>query len=299
MEFTSYDVSSELSYYTDQILSNYAITMTATVDGTNTVTLSNSSTITINITDKSNPFHWMAYELGFRSNKSGLSVTADQPLKIPFKYPRYTRNYLSFVYDDLGTLNIQIPDGNYTIYDLCTALKNNIIASNPAITSASVTCSHSTYKLTISITSTSTSPSVTLQGYADGTEYSGYPYSSYIGSQLGLINSITSNTSANTVTFTFHRSINLSGPDALYLRSTISRTHEATGFYKANDVIVRVPIPTNPNRLIIYRPENEQQILLFEDTTTTSIHTSLTYEDGQLVDLNGHEWSYNIRLNYG
>jgi hypothetical protein len=51
-----------------QRLSNYAITMTATVDGTNTVTLSSSSTITINITDKSNPFHWMAYELGFRSN---------------------------------------------------------------------------------------------------------------------------------------------------------------------------------------------------------------------------------------
>lgn len=298
MEFTSYNVTSELSYYTNQILSNYGITISATVDATNTVILTSLSTITINITDQSNPFHWMAYELGFRSNKSGTSVTADVPLKIPFRYPRYYYNYLSFTYNDLGTLNVQIPDGNYTIYDLCTTLKNNIIAANPAISNATVTCSRNTYLITVTITSSSTSPSVILAGYADGTEYNNYPYSSYLGNQLGLISSITNNPSGGTVSFTFQRSINLSGPDALYLRSTISRTHEATGFYKADDVVIRVPIPTNPNRLIIYRPENEQKILITEDTTIVSITTSLTYEDGQLVDLNGHEWSYNVCFNY-
>lgn len=299
MEFNSYDLTKEANYYTSQIQSNYGLTITASHTAANIVTLSSATNIVINITDQSNPIHWVAYELGFRSNKSGFSVTADVPTKLPFRYPVYSHNYLSFTYSDLGTLNIQIPDGNYTIYDLCTTLKNNIIASNIAITDASVTYSRITFKLSISITTpATTSPSVTLAGYPEGTEYNGYARSKYITSQFGLIDSVTSNVTAGVVTFTAQNSINLSGQEALYIRSLISRTHESTGFYKADDIIMRVPVKCGPNQLIIYRPENNPIIYLYEDTTIISITSSLTHEDGQLVDLCGRHWSYNIRFNY-
>lgn len=299
MEFNSYDVSKEMTYYTNQIQSNYGQTITITVNAQNIITMSSVSNITINITDQSSPIHWMAYELGFRSNKSGLSVTADVPLILPFRYPVYSHNYLTFTYSDLGTLNIQIPDGNYTIYDLCTTLKNNIIASNPAITDASVVCSKTTFKMTITITTpTSVAVSATLAGYPEGTEYNNYPRSKYIGPQLGLIGSITSNLVAHVATFTFQNSIDLSGQEALYIRSQISRTHESTGFYKADNVIMRVPVKCGPNQLIVYRPENNPILYLYEDTTLLSITSSLTHEDGQLVDLCGRSWSYNIRFNY-
>lgn len=299
MEFVSYDLTKELAYYTSQIFTNYAQIITASYSANNTITLTSGTNITINITDLSLPIHWMAYELGFRSNKSGLAVTADQPVSLPFRYSIYSHNYLTFTYSDLGTLNIQIPDGNYTIYDLCSTLKNNIIASNVAITDASVTYSKTTYKFTVSITTpASIAVSATLSGFAEGAEYNSYARSKYITPSLGLISNITSSLIAGVATFAFQSTLDLSGQEALYLRSQISRTQAATGFYKADDIIMRIPIKCGPNQLIIYRPENNPIIYLYEDSLLLSVTTSLTHEDGQLVDLCGRNWSYNIRFNY-
>lgn len=298
VEFYTYDLAAEFAYYQSQILAEQSATISITVVN-HKVTLSAATPITVNITDQSQQIDFFAYELGFRSNKSGTTVTADQDLKYPFHYSIKYDNSFTVSYSDLGNVTFTIPDGNYTIYDLCATMKTQIIAANPAITNASVTYDRHTWRISISITANTIATTATLQHTPTPTYLAAPLYLSTpttLSSRLGLSGNITANISAQTVVFTFQGPPNLSGPDAIYLRSSIAKQYGAMGFYKSDDVIIRIPIQVGPNQTIIYRPENEPKLLLYEDSYITSISAQLTYEDGQLVDLGGQDWSFNLRI---
>ncbi len=268
--------------------------------------------INLNDYDRSNGFHPLARLWGYTSSASGPTIVGQKKVTTPIRPPLFfdTRFGVTATINDGGINqgvaaafnNIMAP-GNYSYTDLCAAITANLASSftDPATTT---TFNTSTGLFTITFV---TNINMLNASFVVGRQTSpGGLRFTYLLDQLGFTNRTF--TTVNETTFTVTSTIPFPlRPKNIYISSktlsTLKNTNTTLDLDNPStiiqNVIYRVPIQQFSPGTIIRSKQLERppvQVVNGNTQTITSIDLQIWHEDGDLVDLNGLDWSIGIRI---
>lgn len=204
-------------------------------------------------------------------------------ITIPYSFYNLKRATAEFYYNNVFYTYVDVPAGNYTAQSLATLIQTQL-ASGPSLVPITFTYSSTLNKFTCTVPAGNTFYFNFLDINPE------FEYSLYRA--LGFPKT----TPVSTTDYTSLNCANLNSSDNLYIFS------QALSFYtpaifqtERNNVIQVVPILVNPFNFIFY--ENQQQIDFPTDFQTISTFDVKLIDDyGQVVDLNGLDWTFEIQL---
>lgn len=205
-------------------------------------------------------------------------------IQIPFTF--YTINSLNNVlkfFISPTTYTATITPGNYTLPYLITELQTQINAALGQ--SPTIIYSQTTMKLTISLPTTA---AILLSKASTPT--------STLAPLLGF-----SVDSALSLTLVADSCPNISGPDYIFVKSVAltETVHNEMLFVNNNleSVLCAVPVNTTFGGILNYNPDHIMKLSYkFSILTTDTLDFSLIDIDGNVLDLNGSEWSMQLSL---
>lgn len=201
--------------------------------------------------------------------------------KITIPYSFYNLQQQFFIFKYNGTnFDIELPAGNYSAQSLATFLQTTLSAETSA--AISVTYSVTTNKFIVSVVN----PNNFQFEFEDP-----IPYNYSLQKALGFPNLTTV-----TDNYISPNCANLNASDNLYIYSQALSFYTPSIFQTQRDQIIQlVPILVNPFNFIFY--ENQQQVNFQTDFQTISTFDIKLVDDyGQVVDLNGLDWTFEIQL---
>lgn len=194
---------------------------------------------------------------------------------IPFSYYGVTASNNSITFQEsLGVaVTASVAAGNYSATSFISALGTAMTAVSPNAQTYTVTYSSNTNKITISSTGTFQVISATM--------------SAVIG-----INPSTLPTALAT-TYTPTLGINLSGPTRIFIHC--NRTNDTYVQGSRSGVILPLIVNAGPYEVITAGPNHDWGHTLGGDSIS-SISLSLRDQAGNLIDMNGGEWSITLEI---
>jgi hypothetical protein len=222
--------------------------------------------------DTLNPVNNFKYDLDKSINR--VSRIYVESVQIPFTY--YTTTALNNVFETslgIATLN----PGNYNSGTIATALKTSLDANAAGGAPWVVTFSQTTFKVTITATAAFSVITTTAN-----TMTHNLGFNVDTGSNVNHVGDGT---------------VDLSGPRYLVIKSSLigenrSFTTAVAPIVSSNDIIHTVPVNTNPGGVVLYTASEPcYNILGFKTSFHTGIDFRLEDDQGNLLDLNGTNWS--------
>lgn len=298
VDLTTY--GSELISVPSLDLTTYALSGSIT----NGIATISADYVNLNDYDRTNGFHPLARKWGFTSSKVGPTITGDQRVTTPIRPPLFMDNGfgVTATINDGGinqgvayAFNNIMSPGNYSYTDLCTAIATNLVGSytDPA---TSVTFSTSTGLFTITFKTTinmlNASFVVATRSGPGGLRFT------YLLDRLGFTNKTF--TTVDDRTFTITSTI----PFPLRAKN-IYVSSKTLGLIKVTQSDLDLDNPSTIINNVIYRNpltkirlQDRPPVQMVNKTTQliTSIDLQLWHEEGDLVDLNGRDWSIGIRI---
>lgn len=194
--------------------------------------------------------------------------------QIPFTY--YTTTALNNVFEtSLGTATLA--PGNYNSGTIATALKTSLDTNAAGGAPWVVTFSPTTFKVTVAAAAAFTVITTTANTMTQN---------------LGFNVDTASN-----VTHVGDGAVDLSGARYLVIKSSLigenrSFTTAVAPIVSSKDIIHTVPVNTNPGGVVLdVAPEPRYNILGFKTSFQNNIDFRLEDDQGNLLDLNGNNWS--------
>jgi hypothetical protein len=247
-------------------------------------TIANGEQIIINLdqTNSNYSYHAGAPLLSFTSSKNVTGpTTLDSDTNRKSKYQPYGNTSLRFNVSGSNT-TIRISTGNYTPTTLCSEIQSKISSGLSGVSSATVSYSTITYRITITVVKSSTFTSMSLSSS-----------NSTISSYIGLANTITVSNNT-TFTGTMDKALDIDGPQVLYIRSTTIGTNMR--YKPANNVICKIGCPSTAKGGIIFYSDVKNELCLAQSTTFSSFDFTLTDHLGGYINLNGQSWSLALAI---
>jgi len=213
-----------------------------------------------------------------------------QSAQIPYTFSNTnnTNNFIDWKENGLLQIPIQIQSGNYNILELITEIQNQL-NSNTSFSSDNYTLSYDQIKNKVSISSAS----------VNNTEFlfnSGANVLKSIAKQIGYTNDndITINSSQNSISDSF---VDLIRIHSLFIRSNLSSNNTLDSETLTNtDILVNIPITSNPLEIINYQYYEGMSYNLIEENKITEIAIQLTHQNGNIIDL-GKKIDFELLLN--
>jgi hypothetical protein len=236
-------------------------------------TLTSDDTFTIS------SLNGVARLMGFSSTKTAAStITSDFAVYDNSIYISPANNYLDI---DEGTgggiTRFTLTPGNYTVSEMTSAVTALISGG------IGLTCTYNSKTAKISISAGGGSPTFII-------------YTGGLGDVLGFTSTVTSVfdvATANSV-------LNLSGTNSIFIRSkliTDKRESKAYVDTKTNNSIGRIPVDVSPNNILTYSPPSPQTLYMGgKNINLSTIDLSIYDEDGNLLNLNGSNWSIGLKF---
>lgn len=208
------------------------------------------------------------------------------------------------IYSDVITGNIIITAGNNITSDLI--INDDVIDSTPiplVVTVANATYSCTALATTIqSLVNNYLVPGTFIATFTDSTN----KYTVNCASAVNVYADCTicelmgiTNTKTNVTTFVADAPAILGGPNYLLIKSTaIGKKKETKTFMDGgyDDIIAKVPVDVNLGDILIYRPAIPQKILYSRPAIFTQLDFALEDSNGRLVNLNGSDWTIELRF---
>ena len=169
--------------------------------------------------------------------------------------------------------NAVIPQGNYNVLTLATALKT-IMGANFSIVYNSLSNTYTFTNLINPFKILSTSKCYEILGFKDGADY------------LPTNNSITSNISINMFTI---RNIYVSSNNFILNNVNSSTPNNSS-------ILCSIPIQSSANSIITYINNFNTYNEVHSLHNLTLLHLKLTDQDGDILDLNGVHWSCTLQF---
>ena len=223
-------------------------------------------------------------------NEDELFKVILQSAQIPYTFRNTNENNNYIDYKENGVLKtaIQINSGNYNILELITEIQNQL-NNNTIFASDNYKLTYNQIENKVNISSLS----------SQNTEFlfnSGANVLKSINKQLGytndnniLINNLTSSTSDSYV--------DLIRIHSLFIRSNLSSNSSIDSESLTNtDILVNIPINTNPLSIIQYQYYEGMSFSLIDNDKITQINIRLTDQNGNLIDL-GKQINFEFLLN--
>lgn len=223
-------------------------------------------------------------------NEDELFKVILQSAQIPYTFRNTNENNNYIDYKENGVLKtaIQINSGNYNILELITEIQNQL-NNNTIFASDNYKLTYNQIENKVNISSLS----------SQNTEFlfnSGANVLKSINKQLGytndnniLINNLTSSTSDSYV--------DLIRIHSLFIRSNLSSNSSIDSESLTNtDILVNIPINTNPLSIIQYQYYEGMSYNLINNDKITQINIRLTDQNGNLIDL-GKQINFEFLLN--
>jgi len=226
-----------------------------------------------------------AATLGFEHNMSVGTQVSKIPLpsKDAYYVFKAANNTLTITFDGIDRVATITP-GNYTYYDLCQALQTAIIAL-PNISTATVTYSRITSSYTLSITTIAPITTTTIQ-------------TSNLSRYLGIPTVLTDSIGSNPKVFITNPSYPLKKMiqirsyainDLLSIAISASQISSQIGIH-------RIPVKVRPSDYINDESEYRQPIYLIRPQILQTLDLAILDEDGQVLNLNGFDWSVSMLI---
>ena len=200
-------------------------------------------------------------------------------ITIPYSFYNIQQQYFRFYYNGSPAI-VDIPAGNYSAQSLVNYLQTEI--SNDVGAPVTFTYSSITNKFTVSVP-------IPNNFYFDFIHDTPYQYSLYRALGFPKITTVAT-------TYVSPNCANLNASDNLYIFSQALSFYSPSIFNtQRNNVIQLVPIIVNPFNFIFY--ENQQSIEFPTDfQTICTFDIKLLDDYGEVVDLNGLDWTFEIQL---
>ena len=213
-----------------------------------------------------------------------------QSAQIPYTFSNTnnTNNFIDWKENGLLKTPIQIQSGNYNILELVTEIQNQL-NSNTSFSSDNYTLSYDQIKNKVSISSAS----------VNNTEFlfnSGANVLKSIAKQIGYTNDndITITNIQSTISDSF---VDLIRIHSLFIRSNLSSNNTLDSETLTNtDILVNIPITSNPLEIINYQYYEGMSYNLIEEDKITEIAIKLTDQNGNIIDL-GKKIDFELLLN--
>jgi len=213
-----------------------------------------------------------------------------QSAQIPYTFSNTnnSNNYIDWKENNILKTPIQISSGNYNILELVSEIENQL-NSISSFSSDNYTLSYDEIKNKVSITSSS----------SQNTEFlfnSGANVSKSIAKQIGYTNDndITINNSASSTSDSF---VDLIRIHSLFIRSNLASNNTLDSESLTNtDILVNIPITSNPLEIINYQYYEGMSYALIEIDKITEISIQLTDQNGNIIDL-GKKIDWELLLN--
>ena len=213
-----------------------------------------------------------------------------QSAQIPYTFSNTnnTNNFIDWKENGLLKTPIQIQSGNYNILELVTEIQTQLNA-NTSFTSTNYTLTYDQIENKVSISSLSTESTDFLFN-------SGANVSKSIAKQIGYTNDndITITNIQSTISDSF---VDLIRIHSLFIRSNLSSNNTLDSESLTNtDILVNIPITSNPLEIINYQYYEGMSYNLIEEDKITEIAIKLTDQNGNIIDL-GKKIDFELLLN--
>jgi len=213
-----------------------------------------------------------------------------QSAQIPYTFSNTnnTNNFIDWKENGLLKTPIQIQSGNYNILELVTEIQTQLNA-NTSFTSTNYTLTYDQIENKVSISSLSTESTDFLFN-------SGANVSKSIAKQIGYTNDndITITNIQSTISDSF---VDLIRIHSLFIRSNLSSNNTLDSESLTNtDILVNIPITSNPLEIINYQYYEGMSYNLIEEDKITEITIQLTDQNGNIIDL-GKKIDFELLLN--
>ena len=213
--------------------------------------------------------------------KAGLNLHSDEKFRLRLdsrEIPHTFYNISKYVFNDQiyldGAMVNLIPEGNYSIYDLCDYLTS--ISSFPY----SATYDEITSKITLSTTDSTTHVINFTEGFA---KLLGYKF------EDRQINAGSSLTSFNTV--------NLQSIHSLFVHTSLASTNViSTETNCFQNIIGKVPVNRLPYEILSYDPSYSNFDVELDDRNISTFNVALKDQNSNLVQFNGVNYEISLLL---
>jgi hypothetical protein len=199
--------------------------------------------------------------------------------EIPYSFYGITSNNNRLVWTNGSPVTCTVSPGNYTVTQFASALQTAMNAQQPGWT---IEYSPRTYKLTFVHAQSFT---IDMSNAAGTTTMHGV---------IGLAAQTTPGTSA-----TMSNAVNVSGSRYLLIKSRALTQPKITRPFlnsSQSDVLYKVSIQSGPGSILVEKNVYPNLLRYGVRQTFKTIDFQLTDDQGNLVDLNGHEWSMSVNL---
>jgi len=213
-----------------------------------------------------------------------------QSAQIPYTFSNTNENNNFIDWKENGILKtpIQIPSGNYNILELISEIQNQL-NTNTTLGSDNYTLTYNQIKNKVSIFSLSELNTELLFN-------SGINILKSINKQIGYTNDndITINNLTSSVSDSF---VDLIRIHSLFIRSNLSSNKTLDSESLTNtDILVNIPITSNPLEIINYQYYEGMSYSLIDDDNITEITIQLTDQNGNIINL-GNKIDWELLLN--
>ncbi len=225
-----------------------------------------------------------------KKNEGELFKIILQSAQIPYTFfnTNTTNNYIDWEESGILKTAIQISSGNYNILELITEIQTQLNA-NTSFSSDNYTLTYDQINNKVTISSLATENTTLLFN-------SGVNVSKSISKQLGYTNDndITINNLTSSTSDSF---VDLIRIHSLFIRSNLSSNKTLDSESLTNtDILVNIPITSNPLEIINYQYYEGMSYNLIEEDKITEISIQLTDQNGNIIDL-GKKIDFELLLN--
>ncbi len=222
-----------------------------------------------------------AATLGFEHNLStGTQIsTIPLPIKDLNLVFKSANNTLTISFDGVDRIITVVP-GNYTHYDLCQSLQTSLRGLPNINASSTMVYDIITNRYTFTISTIAPITTTTIQ-------------SSLFATYIGFPASVTIVDSSNPKVFNSQPNYRLKKVLQIqsYTIGTLIRTMTGN-----RNIVYRLPIKVNPSDYIALNSEYRQALHLAKPQAIQTLDLALLDEDGQVIYLNGFDWSLSILI---
>lgn len=223
-------------------------------------------------------------------NEDELFKVILQSAQIPYTFfnTNENNNYIDYKENGILKTPIQINSGNYNILELITEVQKQL-NNNTSFASDNYTLTYNQIENKVSILSLATENTEFLFNSGDNVLKS-------INKQLGYTNDndITINNLSPSTSDSF---VDLIRIHSLFIRSNLSSNTSIDSESLTNtDILVNIPINTNPLSMIQYQYYEGMSYNLIDNDKITQINIRLTDQNGNLINL-GKKINFEFLLN--
>jgi len=213
-----------------------------------------------------------------------------QSAQIPYTFRNTNNNnsYIDWKENSVLKPSIQIRSGNYNILELITEIQKQL-NNNTSFTSTNYTLTYDQIENKVSISSLSSQNTEFLFNTGSNALKS-------IAKQIGYTNDndITINSSSSSTSDSY---VDLIRIHSLFIRSNLSSNNTIDSQSLTNtDILVNIPITSNPLEIINYQYYEGMSYNLIEEDKITEINIQLTDQNGNIIDL-GKKIDFELLLN--